>query len=202
MIAQHRQRVVQRGAVEHRAGQQHARYAGVPLADAHIVDRLHQPGAVGGKGVAGQRAGIVEADVAGGVVGPHVHHVAAAVQERIAVFVVRDPARVFVAAPCDRRAAVRGLVQQVAAAVPQQYVHQRHAQAFGQPFELVPDFRQGLAGFVRQGLQVGVAAPGTQRSPDGALLQVGGHERTRQLAQGLAGLAPRAGDADGFESHG
>ncbi|CFW50790.1 Uncharacterised protein [Bordetella pertussis] len=42
--------------------------------------------------------------------------------------------------------------------------------------------------------------PGSE--PDGALLQVGGHERTRQLAQGLAGLAPRAGDADGFESHG
>ncbi|KAG1434853.1 hypothetical protein G6F55_014461 [Rhizopus delemar] len=70
-------RFVQRRAIQHGARQQHARHAGMALAGAQVVDRLHQAGAVGPEGMAWQRAGVIEAEIARRVVPGHVHQVAA-----------------------------------------------------------------------------------------------------------------------------
>ncbi|MNT75048.1 hypothetical protein D3C72_2139110 [compost metagenome] len=90
----------------------------MPLLGAHVVDGLHQAGPIGGEGVAGQGARVVEAEVTRRIVQRDVHQMAAAIQIRIAVLVVADPARAVGGAQGGRRAAIRAAVQQIAAAMP------------------------------------------------------------------------------------
>ena len=202
MRLQHCQGLVQRRAVQHGARQEHARHPGMAPARAQVVDDLDQSGPVGAEGVSRQRPRIGEGDIARRVVGPHVQQQAAAVQVRVAILVMADPARAVGAMPGNRRATLGRAVQQVAAAVPQQHVGQRHAQAFGQSFELFPDRRQRALHAAGQFVQVGVAAPGTQRRPDRALRQVSGHARSGQLADFLADPAARSANRLKFEWHG
>ncbi|CUK10850.1 Uncharacterised protein [Achromobacter sp. 2789STDY5608615] len=174
------------------------------LPGAQVVDGLHQAGAVGAEGMAGQRARIVETQVARRVLQRHVDQVAAAVKVGVAVLVVADPAGAVRRFQRHRGAAVAAAaaVQKVAAAIPQQHVGQRHVQPLGQPLQFVPQGGQGGPGLFAQLVQVRVAAPGAQRLPGGALVQVGRHQRTGQLAQRRADLAPVAGDAYILVGHG
>ncbi|MNV59818.1 hypothetical protein D3C71_1522620 [compost metagenome] len=117
-VAQQVHGVVQGEAVQHRARQEHARHARMPLPRAQVVDGLDHPRAIGAEGMAGQGSGVVEAQVAGRAFQCDVHQIAASIQIGIAIFVVADPARPVGAFQGDRGAAVRGAVQQIAAAMP------------------------------------------------------------------------------------
>lgn len=112
---------VERTHIEHRAGQDHARHAGRGMLDAYVVDRLREPRAIRREGVSRQRARIVEADEAGLAVGPDIDERTLVAQIRIAVFVVRDEARIAgVRYGRERRASIRRVVDQFAATVPEE----------------------------------------------------------------------------------
>jgi hypothetical protein len=91
------------------------------MLDAYVVDRLREPRAIRREGVSRQRARIVEADEAGLAVGPDIDERTLVAQIRIAVFVVRDEARIAgVRYGRERRASIRRVVDQFAATVPEE----------------------------------------------------------------------------------
>ncbi|MDT4854628.1 hypothetical protein FQZ97_889420 [compost metagenome] len=201
-VAQQRDGVIQRGAIQHGAREEHARHAGMPLARAQVVDGLDQASAVGAEGVAGQGAWVIETKVAGRVVERHVHQAAAPAQVRVAIFVVGDPAHAVRRLQRDGGAAVGRAVQQIPAAVPEQHVFERQAQAFGQALELFPDGRNGRLCLLCEFVQKAMAAPRPQGLPSAALLEIRGHDGAGQLAQRQTDLAPVSGDSFVLVGHG
>ena len=141
MAAQHVGRRVERRRIEHGAREDHARHARCRRADPQVVDRLRDARAVRRKGMARQRTGVVEADETRLARRLHVDEQAALAQVRIAVLVVRDPARAVRVARGKRRAAVRRVMDQLAAAVPQEDVLGRPADTGRDPVQLRDEIR-------------------------------------------------------------
>ena len=193
-IPQQVHRILERRAVEHRAGEQHPRHPDVQADQSQVVDRLHQPAAVHAERMSGQRSRIAERNQARSAFRHRLDHGATPAQPRIAVLVVADPPGAIGPAQRHRGATVVGRAQQVTTAMPQKHIVERLPEPLRQALEFSPDRRQRLPRTPRQRIHVRMPTPHLQRPPSRALRPVLRQHRPGMLAKGTADFAAGTGD--------